>query len=158
MTLLKFLMLLALVVWIGGIIFFAAVLAPAAFAVLPTHQLAGNLVNRTLAVLHIMGMICGVAYLVCSMVHLRLAKGSAQFLSVPHLLVIAMFLLTLVGHFGIARRMHVMHQQMGVIDELAQDDPRRVYFNRLHAWSTQVEGVVLLFGLGALWGTARRLS
>ncbi len=151
-------MLLAMVIWIGGIVFFAAVVAPAAFAVLPTHQLGGDLVNRTLAVLHIMGMICGVTYLVCSMIYLRLAKGSAQFLSVNHLLVVAMFLLTLVGHFGIAHRMHAMRQQMGVIDELAQDDPRRIDFNRLHAWSTRVEGLVLLFGLGALWGTARRLS
>ncbi|HEX5434805.1 MAG TPA: DUF4149 domain-containing protein, partial [Candidatus Angelobacter sp.] len=47
MTWLRALMLLCLVVWLGGIIFFGFVLAPAVFAVLPTHELAGNVVNRT---------------------------------------------------------------------------------------------------------------
>jgi len=33
-----------------------------------------------------------------------------------------------------------------------------VEFNRLHVWSTRVEGAVLVFGLGLLYLTARRLS
>jgi len=45
MTVFRFLMWLSLIVWLGGIIFFA-VLAPNVFAVLPTHQLAGNVVGR----------------------------------------------------------------------------------------------------------------
>ena len=49
-------MLLSLVVWIGGLIFFAFVLAPTVFAVLPTRQLAGNVVNRSLGILHWMAI------------------------------------------------------------------------------------------------------
>ena len=52
MSFVRFLMLLSLVVWIGGLIFFAFVLAPTVFAVLPTRQLAGNVVNRSLGILH----------------------------------------------------------------------------------------------------------
>jgi len=42
-------MLLSLVIWIGGLIFFAFVLAPTVFnpSVLPTRQLAGNVVSRS---------------------------------------------------------------------------------------------------------------
>ena len=40
MSFLRFLMLLSLVAWIGGLIFFAFVLAPTAFQVLPTTHLA----------------------------------------------------------------------------------------------------------------------
>ena len=42
MSFLRFLMLLSLVVWIGGLIFFAFVLAPTAFQVLPSTHIAGN--------------------------------------------------------------------------------------------------------------------
>jgi hypothetical protein len=46
----RFLVLLSLVVWIGGIIFFPFGVAPPVFGVLPTHDLAGKVVNRSLGV------------------------------------------------------------------------------------------------------------
>ena len=54
MSVLRFLMLLSLVAWIGGLIFFAFVLAPTVFApgVLPNTHLAGNIVGRALGKLH----------------------------------------------------------------------------------------------------------
>jgi len=52
MSFLRYLMLLSLVVWIGGLIFFAFVLAPTAFQVLPNTHLAGNMVGRALSKLH----------------------------------------------------------------------------------------------------------
>ena len=67
MSFLRFLMLLALIVWIGGIIFFAFVLAPTLFSVLPTTRLAGDVVNATLTKLHWMGLISGVVFLICSL-------------------------------------------------------------------------------------------
>ena len=58
-------MLLALIVWLGGVIFFPVV-AQTAFSVLPTRQLAGSVVGRSLGILHWMGMISGVVFLVSS--------------------------------------------------------------------------------------------
>jgi hypothetical protein len=69
-----------------------------------------------------------------------------------------MIILTLVGMFGIASRMLVLRQQMGVIDDVPQDDARRVEFNRLHVWSTRIEGSVLVLGLALLYLTARKMS
>ena len=65
----RFLMLLALIVWIGGIIFFAFVLAPTLFTVLPTTQMAGDVVSATLTKLHWMGLVSGIVFLICSLLY-----------------------------------------------------------------------------------------
>ena len=65
MSFLRFLMLLSLVVWIGGLIFFAFVLAPTAFQVLPNTHLAGNVVGRALGKLHWIAIFSGIVFLIC---------------------------------------------------------------------------------------------
>jgi uncharacterized membrane protein len=160
MTFLRFLMLLSLVVWIGGLIFFAFVVAPTVFhpGILPTRQLAGNVVNRSLGILHWMGISCGVLFAVTSMIDSRIVNGVAEPFALRHLIVYLMIILTLVSMFGVASRMLVLRNQMGLIDNVPQDDARRVEFNRLHVWSTRIEGTVLLLGLALLFMTARRMT
>ena len=160
MSFLRFLMLLSLVIWIGGIIFFAFVVAPTVFntSVLPTRQLAGNVVNRSLGILHWMAIGCGVIFAVTSMIDSRVVDGAAQPFAPRHLLIYLMIILTLVSMFGVGTKMQVLRQQMGMIDEVPHDDPRRVEFNRLHVWSTRIEGTVLLLGLVVLYLTARRIT
>jgi hypothetical protein len=157
MSLLRFLMMLSLAIWLGGIIFFAFVLAPTVFSVLPTRNLAGMVVSRSLARLHWIGLFSGIAYLVFSLVHSRLA-GSFQPFALRHLLVLLMIALVLIAQFGIAGKMNRLRADMGVIDSVAQDDPRRLEFNRLHLWSTRAEGTILILGLAVLFLTTRRLS
>src|SRR6266704_2118141 len=64
MAFLRFLMLLALVVWLGGLIFFAFVVAPTVFSpgLLPTRHLAGEIVGRSLGALHWMGIVSGIVF------------------------------------------------------------------------------------------------
>jgi Domain of unknown function (DUF4149) len=156
MALLRFLMLLSLVLWIGGIVFFGAVVAPTVFTVLPTHELAGRVVARSLAILHWMGVVCGVVFLLTSMTCSRLAAGSAQPLAPRHVLIVVMIVLTLVSQFAISSRMNAMRAQLGSIDQAAQTDPLRVEFNRLHQWSTRVEMTVLVLGIVVIYLTAAR--
>ncbi len=49
MVFLRLLMLLALAVWLGGLIFFAFVVAPTVFSpgLLPSRHLAGEIVSRS---------------------------------------------------------------------------------------------------------------
>jgi Domain of unknown function (DUF4149) len=85
MSFLRFLMLLSLIVWIGGLLFFAFVVAPAAFAVLPTRHLAGNLVGRTLEVLHWAGIFSGLIFLASSLLYSRFTRGKSHaFAGPPH--------------------------------------------------------------------------
>ena len=160
MSFLRFLMLLSLVVWIGGIIFFAFVVAPTAFkpGILPSHQLAGNVVNRSLIMLHAIAIACGIVFAATSMINCAVTTGSAHPFAPRHILVYAMIVLTLISMFAVGARMQVLRQQMVMIDEVPHDDARRVEFNRLHVWSTRLEGTVLLLGLVVLYLTARRMT
>jgi len=160
MSLVRFLMLLSLVVWVGGIIFFAFVLAPTVFhpGILPSRQLAGAVVSRSLGILHWMGIVCGVVFLVTSVVESQVVTGVPALFSARNLLVCAMILLTLISMFAIATRMLDLRNQMVFIDNVPHDDARRVEFNRLHVWSTRLESTVLLLGLAVIFLTSRRLS
>ncbi len=119
-------MLLALVLWIGGIVFFGAVVAPAVFTVLPTHDLAGKVVTRTLANLHLIGIVCGVVFLVCSMVYGYFARGSAQPFAPRHIAVVAMIALTFLAQDVVAAKMNRLKDAIGRIGNFAVTDSRRV--------------------------------
>jgi uncharacterized membrane protein len=154
---LRFVMLLALVVWVGGIIFFS-VLAPNVFAVLPTRQLAGNVVNRMLPILHWMGLVSGIVFISSSMLYSRIMTGFARPLAGRHILVLLMLLLTVISQFMIVPHMAALRADMANIDIIPQDDARRVEFNRLHVWSSRLEQSVFLLGLATLFLVARRLK
>ena len=160
MSIVRFFLLLSLVVWIGGIAFFAFVLAPTVFhpGILPSRQLAGQVVSRSLGILHWMGLTCGLVFLVSSMLDSQITTGFTSVFAARNLLVFAMIVLTLISMFAISTRMLQLRNDMVFIDNVPHDDPRRVEFNRLHEWSTRLEGAVLLLGLGVIFLTARRLS
>jgi uncharacterized membrane protein len=158
MSFLRYLMLLSLMVWVGGLIFFAFVVAPSAFAVLPTRQLAGNVVGRSIAGLHWMAIVSGFVYLVASLLYSRLTTGAVHPFAARNVLVILMLALTLVSQFGIIPRMDTLRASMGVIDSVPLDSPARMAFDALHIWSTRIEGTVLLLGLALTYLTAQQLS
>src|SRR6266849_8758258 len=146
MSFLRFLMLLSLIVWLGGLIFFPVV-AQTAFSVLPTRHLAGSVVGRSLSALHWMGIVSGMAFLVSSMIYARLSTGSAHPLAARHILLFIMLALTLISQFGISPKMAALRASMGEIDSVPVTDPARLQFNALHLWSTRLESGVLLLGL-----------
>jgi len=152
-------MLLAMVVWLGGLILFAFVVAPTVFSpgLLPTRHLAGEIVGRSLGALHWMGIVSGVIFLISSAIYSRRTVGSARPLAGRHLLIALMLLLTLISQFAISPKMHALRAEAGVIDNIPLDSPLRMEFDRLHVWSEEFEEAVLLLGLGALFLTARAL-
>jgi len=105
-----------------------------------------------------MGLTCGLVFLVTSMIDSQAMTGFSAFFAGRNLLVYAMIALTLVSMFAISNRMLALRNDMGFIDNVPQDDPRRVEFNRLHEWSTRLESGVLLLGLSVIFLTSRRLS
>ena len=159
MAFLRFLMLLSLVVWLGGLIFFAFVVAPTVFSpgLLPTRHLAGEIVSRSLGALHWMGIISGLAFLLTSAIYNRITLGTTRPLASRHLLIALMLLLTVISQFAISPRMHALRAQAVVIDDVPPDSPLRTEFNRLHIWSEKFEQGVFLLGLAALFLTARAL-
>lgn len=148
-------MLLSLVAWIGGLIFFAFVLAPTAFSVLPTSHLAGNVVGRALGKLHWIAIISGIVFLASSLTYSRFTEGTPHVFAGRHVLLCLMLALTLVSQFGIIPRMDVLRSSLGDVRSVPIDNPERVQFDALHVWSTRVEGAVLLLGLVVVYLTAR---
>jgi len=151
-------MLVSLICWVGGLIFFAFVLAPTAFSVLPTTHLAGNVVGRTLGKLHWIGIASGIIFLASSMFYSRLTDGTAHVFAARHVLLCVMLALTLISQFGIIPRMDTLRASLGEVSAAPIDSPERAQFDALHVWSTRVEGAVLLLGLVAVYLTAQQLS
>jgi uncharacterized membrane protein len=151
-------MLLALIVWIGGIIFFAFVLAPTLFGVLPTTKMAGNVVNTTLTKLHWMGLFSGVVFLISSLLYNRQKHIQLRPFMASHIFVVLMLAFTVVSQFGITPRMQQLRAVMEISDLPVPLSTQRAEFDRLHAWSTRLEGGVLFLGLGVVVLTARRFG
>ena len=159
MSFLRFLMLLSLVVWLGGLIFLAFVEVPTAFTpgLLPTRHMAGSIVGRSLDLLHYMAIVSGIVFLAASMLYSRMATGNARPLAARHLLIVLMLLLTVISQFAISPKMHALRAEVSVIDNVPLDNPLRREFDRLHVWSEKFEEAVLLLGLVALYTTAQAL-
>jgi len=158
MSFLRYLMLLSLVVWIGGLIFFAFVLAPTAFSVLPNTHLAGNVVGRALGKLHWIAIISGIVFLISSLLYSYLTQGTPHLFAMRHVLICLMLALTLFSQFWIIPRMDTLRAEVGDFAQVPLTNPMRVQFDALHVWSTRVEGAVLLLGLIAIYLTGSALN
>lgn len=128
-----------LAAWLGAAALFATVVAPSAFAVLPSRLLAGALVGRVLPVLFLSGLVVALAGLA-----LDRRGGGAK----PNVRRASMVLIAIAcgfAQFGIAPRIERVRAQIdGPIEQLARDDPRRAAFGRLHALSVAWLGVAML--------------
>ena len=151
-------MILALIVWIGGIIFFAFVEAPTLFTVLPTTKLAGDVVSASLTRLHWMGLISGIVFLIASLLYNWQKQGQLKPFALSHIFVVLMLALTAHSQFGISPRMRELRAAMQSADNSSSNHSQRAEFDRLHEWSTRLEGGVLLLGLGVVVLTARRFD
>jgi uncharacterized membrane protein len=158
MSFLRYLMLLSLIVWIGGLIFFAFVLAPTAFQILPSTHLAGNVVGRALSKLHYMAIVCGIVFLLSSLIYNWLNEGEVHIFAARHVLVAIMLALTCWSQFWIIPRMDALRAQIADFSAVAPNDPTRMQFDALHAWSTRLESLVLLIGLIVIYFAANVLG
>src|SRR5579864_8308634 len=156
MNFVRFLMLLALTVWLGALIFFPVV-AQISFSVLPSAHLAGLVVRNSLIALHWMGMSAGLAFLACSLIENRFARGYFSAFRPTHMLVFLMLVLAAISQFGIIPRMDALRAAAAEIALLAASSPVRIEFDSLHAWSTRIEGTVMVLGLFVLYLTVRRI-
>jgi len=95
-----------------GIIFFAFVLAPTLFSVLPTTKLAGDVVNATLGKLHWMGLVSGVVVLISSLLYNWQKDVQLRPFALSHVFVGLMFIFTAYSQFRITPRMRELRAEM----------------------------------------------
>lgn len=143
-----------LALWLGAAILTAAVVAPAAFAVLPTRALAGALVGRVLPVIFLAGIAVGVAVAVLGGAAGAFGRGRLA-------LALLAAALCAGAQFGVAPRIQAVRAELGPdIEAVPKTDPRRAAFGRLHGVSVLLMGAAGLAAGGALvlagLGVARR--
>jgi uncharacterized membrane protein len=147
-TLLRTIEFLCLGLWLGSDVFLSFVVAPGAFRVLGSRDAAGAMVGFTLGRMHLLGVICGVAFLLARLARTR---TFASFVAPVALCVVVMIALTVASQVGVSPRMAVLRVQMGSIQATAQDSPLLVEFSRLHRISVSLESGVLLAGFAAMF-------
>ena len=154
MLTLNYLRLFLLGIWFGAALFFSAVVAPGAFAVLRSYhainanEIAGALVNRTLSALNVSGLIIGLVCFAIGLVKFR--KASRRYFIIEVTSLALLILSTAVGHWLIAANMRALRLTMGTpIDKIPPGDPRRIRFDTLHAYSVRALSVAMI---GAIAG------
>ncbi len=156
-TVLRALRLLAMVAWVGGLAFFAFVLAPIAFHRLSSPHEAGLVVGGTLRVLHWIGLIGGGTFCIATAIlWLRAEVPARAGFAVELALTLVMLAITAYSQFSILPAMEQDRALAGgEIDTVELSHPARQDFNRLHILSERLEGLVFFCGLGVVLFLAR---
>jgi uncharacterized membrane protein len=151
-TILRALRLLAIVAWVGGLAFFAFVLAPVAFHRLPSAHEAGIVVGGTLPILHRIGLVSGaVFYIATGVLWLRAEVPARATYALEMVLTGIMLALTAYSQLKVIPAMERDRVAAGGVIEAADiENPARVDFERRHVLSERLEGVVIFCGLGVV--------
>jgi len=128
--------LLLVALWLGAACFFIAV-AQSSFAVLPSRELAGSVVSRTLMVLNLSGLVLGAILLLTSFIKQPEINRFRVWAERFSLLILVAA--CTVGQFVIGLWLSFIRAQIGrPIDEVAADDPLKIQFNTLHQYSVWI--------------------
>ena len=146
-TLLRTLLYLALIVWLGAEVFFPIV-AAVSFTTQPDTHLAGTIVGQLLRILHSMGLVSGIVALALLALAPTWHIYKSRVVIPPMILLVLMLACTAWSQFGIIPAMERDRIAAGgAIDTTDKTNPSTQDFNKLHNRSTFVEEAVLLFGL-----------
>ena len=147
-TLLRTLLTLSLIVWIGAEIFFPFVAAVTFNTLLPDTHSAGAIVGQLLRILHEMGLVAGVVALIVLALAPAFGIFKPRAVLAPMLLVVLMIGGTVYSQFCIIPAMERDRVASGgAIETQDSSNPTTIHFNKLHHRSEWVEETVLLLGL-----------
>lgn len=145
-------LLLMLAAWFGASVFFAAALAPVLFEVLPTRELAGQVVGRALAILNTGGFVVGLILftdqLSRSVYRARRQEGRQRKDALPSsrmnrvrnlsawVAPVLLIVTCAANQWIVSARIAALRLLMNrPVDLVAKDDPLRIEFGSLHAVS-----------------------
>lgn len=159
MIALRYVYVVALVVWVGGLITIGSVVAPSAFAVFPAtgngDQAAAVLVGEVLRRFHLVGYVAG-AVLLGSLILMKVVGPRPPGFGLRLGLVSAMLGLGFTTGVYIDPQIAAMRAESSVpIRTLAPQDPRRQRFGRLHGISTALMAVTAVCGLALCYWETR---
>jgi hypothetical protein len=150
-TLLRTLLYLALIVWLGAEIFFPVVAAITFTTLQPDTHTAGRIVGELLRILHGMGLVSGMVALALLALFPAWGIYKPRAVLAPMTLIILMIGFTIYSQFSIIPAMERDRIAAGgSIDAADATNPSRIHFNQLHNRSERVEGFISLLGLATV--------
>ena len=158
---LRYLYVLALVLWLGGMSTAGFVVAPTIFSALEAWDpstgrvLAGKVFGTILARMHVLAYAAGAVMLLTLTVQ-RLLGPRPKHYGVRVGLMAVMLGLTAYSGLVLSPRIDMLQSKVqGPMNQLAVDDARRMEFDRLHSLSTSLVTATLVGGLVLLAWEAR---
>jgi hypothetical protein len=155
MLVLRLAALLAIVVWIGGLIVLGGIAAPAIFEVVAARDLpdgrllSGAIFGEMLRRFHLVSYICGAVILIALFMRAVLGPRPRRF-AVRAAIAALMLGAALYSGVVLSRTIARVQREIGegvAASSLPEGDPRRAAFGRLHAQSTLLQIVPLAGGL-----------
>lgn len=155
-TLLRTLLALSLIVWLGAEVFFPVVAAVTFTTLQPDTHTAGTIVGQLIRILHGMGLVSGMVALAVMALAPAWGIYKPRAVLVPMAFVVLMIALTVYSQYGIIPAMERDRIAAGgAIDATNAADATTAHFNKLHNRSEFVEEAILLLGLATVVLMAR---
>lgn len=150
----QWLYLLALVVWVGGIIFFSFFTTPAVFTHLP-KEVGSQFLSAIFPNYYLWGYVAGGVLLLTTLAETFLAKGVPW---IRLILILVMLGCTIVGGQILLPKIHQLKVQIHAMEETSPAaKPLQTKFSNLHRFSVLLNLIVLLAGLFLVGIVAFRL-
>jgi hypothetical protein len=155
MLVLRFATVLAIAVWIGGLLALGTIAAPAIFEVVALRHgpegrmLSGAIFGEVLRRFDVVSYACGAVILAALAVRAVLGPRPRRF-SIRVGVAVLMLSASLYAGMVLSRQIEEVQQQIGAgvaASSLPNGDPRRTEFGRLHGQSTLIQLVPILGGL-----------
>jgi uncharacterized membrane protein len=153
MLTLRYVYVLALVVWLGGMVILGALVAPTTFQVLGSIEpstgraLAGEVFGTIIARFHYVSYVAG-GLLLVSLAAMALLGPRPVGYAVRSALIACMLAVALYSGLVVLNRIEAVQQAVGgLTSDLPADDARRIRFDQLHVLS---ERLMMLNMAGAL--------
>lgn len=149
--LLRSILSLAFIVWLGAEIFFPVMAATVFRTLAPDTHTAGSIVGSLLRVLHWMGIVCGILALAALTFAPALGLARPKLPMAAACLVVLMIAGTAYSQFVITPAMERDRIAAGgAVNKVAETHPARAHFDTLHKRSERIEQCVLFLGLATV--------
>jgi uncharacterized membrane protein len=158
---LRYVYVLALALWLGGMVVLGAVVAPATFQVLQAsvpasgRLLGGAVLGAVLSRFHYVAYGAGTLALV-SLAAMALLGPRPRGFALRSAIVALMLLIALYSGFVVLSEVDAIQQEVGALpSSLPASDARRIRFDELHQLSTQLMMVNIIGALALLYWEAK---
>ena len=142
-TIIKFIHILSLVVWLGGMIFFSFIAAPGIFKSLP-RETAGDVVGIIFPRYWIMGYVCSITA-ITTIAALSVQERAYPWLRISLLLLMA--ILAFYSGMSVGTKARDVKAQIRMIEEPLQKEKLKEEFKTLHAKSAILNGLIIILGV-----------